>query len=147
MLRGDAGAALDQNDPNYDSEDDPCRRAADAEAALSAIRNNDEEGAPGDASTPGELSAGGEDAIGGSSSRIVLAVNKLKEDVRMLYILLPPFVLHPNSKWQGKFPKHNHALLAVYTRIGSNREKPQSTIKQSTQSVHTRSNGTTAPSR
>ena len=35
----------------------------------------------------------------------------------------------------------------VYTRIGSSRGNPQSTIMQCTQNIHTHSNGTTAPSR
>lgn len=73
-----AGPALDQNDPNYDSEDDPCRRAADAEAARSAIAEDDN---PVDISAAGEASEYGE-VPGESSSSIVRAVNKLKEDVR-----------------------------------------------------------------
>lgn len=61
----EAAAALDRNDPNYDSEDDAARAAADALAAAAAT--DDEGAAP--AAVPG-------------SSPIVQAVNKLKEDVR-----------------------------------------------------------------
>lgn len=72
---------MDQNDPNYDSEDDPYRRAADAEAARTAISADGEEGGPVGASGAGEGNVDGDEGMGGSSSRIVLAVNKLKEDV------------------------------------------------------------------
>ena len=39
------------------------------------------------------------------------------------------------------------AGTALYTRKGSNRENPQSTIMYRIQNIHTHSNGTTAPSR
>eukprot|EP00892_Ulva_mutabilis_P003777 jgi/Ulvmu1/1771/UM118_0010.1 len=63
---GDAPPALDRNDPNYDSEEDAARAAADALAAAAAT--DDDAPAP---AVPG-------------SSPIVQAVNKLKEDIMEL---------------------------------------------------------------
>jgi hypothetical protein len=71
---------LDRDDPNYDSEDDPSRRVADLEAMHEAIA--DEKETPAGTSLAGDASQDGEEEPGRcSSSNIVVAVTKLKQEV------------------------------------------------------------------
>lgn len=107
----DAAAALDRNDPNYDSEDDAVRAAADARAAVAL----DDRASP-PAPVPG-------------SSPIVQAVNKLKEDVRPLpHRPQSPAVAHLPRCF--KHPPPAHRPLAICASLS-----PWQLLLQSMQAI------------
>jgi hypothetical protein len=73
---GDAVTVIDKDDPNYDSEDDPVRRAKDDVSA--ALATTGGESAQEDEMTDDE-------GAFVSKSKIVQAVNELKEEVRLVF--------------------------------------------------------------